>query len=324
MRLDRRAFLLGAAGLPLTGCASALQPMGPPVAEPRLDTGTLVTADGLRLPMRVWRPDGAAPTAAVLALHGFNDYSNGFDTPARVWAARGIATYAYDQRGFGAAPNTGVWPGTETLIADASAAVRLVRREAGGKPLYLLGESMGGAVAILAAGQFQPVAGTILVAPAVWGFETMGFFPRTALRLAYAAVPGMVLHPPRELKIRASDNIEMLRAMGRDPLVIKGARVDALYGLTDLMGAALGHIGRMRTPVLALYGANEEVLPPGPVADAIQAFHRLPGARLAVYPQGFHMLLRDLNAALPITDIASWIADPRAPLPSGAEKTVVA
>ena len=42
--------------------------------------------------------------AVILALHGFNDYSNAFAMPARLWAERGIASYAYDQRGFGGAP----------------------------------------------------------------------------------------------------------------------------------------------------------------------------------------------------------------------------
>ena len=50
--------------------------------------------------------------AVILALHGFNDYSNAFEGPGEVWAGHGIATYAYDQRGFGAAPERGLWPGT--------------------------------------------------------------------------------------------------------------------------------------------------------------------------------------------------------------------
>ncbi len=35
-----------------------------------------------------------------------------------------------------------------------------------------------------------------------------------------------------------SDNIEMLRALGKDPLVIKRTRIDALKGLVDLMSNA--------------------------------------------------------------------------------------
>jgi hypothetical protein len=36
------------------------------------------------------------------------------------------------------------------------------------------------------------------------------------------------------------------------------------------------------------------------------------------------MLLRDLQARVVLDDIAHWIADPRAPLPSGAEAHALA
>src|SRR5258708_2690142 len=41
--------------------------------------------------------------------------------------------------------------------------------------------------------------------------------------------------------------------------------------------------------------------------------------RIAWYTNGYHMLLRDLESAVVIGDIASWIAERRAPLPSGAD-----
>src|SRR5437870_3890280 len=71
-----------------------------------------------------------------------------------------------------------------------------------GRPLYLLGESMGGAVAILAAtGAMQGVAsgpdgmpvaeadGVILSAPAVWGRATMALMPKLALFAAVRLFP---------------------------------------------------------------------------------------------------------------------------------------
>ena len=41
--------------------------------------------------------------------------------------------------------------------------------------------------------------------------------------------------------------------------------------------------------------------------------------RIALYPKGYHMLLRDLEAATVRDDIVAWIADPAAPLPSGGD-----
>jgi hypothetical protein len=41
--------------------------------------------------------------------------------------------------------------------------------------------------------------------------------------------------------------------------------------------------------------------------------------RLALYPDGYHMLTRDLQGETVWRDIDTWLADPKAPLPSGAD-----
>ena len=91
------------------------------------------------------------------------------------FAAAGVAVYAYDQRGFGAAPHPGIWAGAASLAADATEAAKLVRARHPGLPLVMLGESMGGAVLVLAStGPRPPPAdGYILMAPAFWGREDM-------------------------------------------------------------------------------------------------------------------------------------------------------
>lgn len=284
--------------------------MGPPRQAPRLTPEAIIAADGYHLPLRRHLPENGVPTRAVIVgLHGFNDYSNAFEGAGRYFAGRGVALYAYDQRGFGATRDPGVWAGEETLVADANAAVRLIAGAHPGKPVFLLGTSMGGAVVarILIAAQAPPVAGAILVAPAVWGFETMGFFTRTALRLAHAAAPGWTMKPPPELNIRPTDNIALLKAMSADPLVLKGARVDTLYGLTELMGAALDALPRLTVPTLAMYGAHEEVLAPTAVAAATRRLSAVPAVTLKHYPDGWHMLLRDLQGVRVLEDIAAWI-----------------
>lgn len=314
-----------AAALMLSGCSSSLQPMGPALAVPELAGDALIAADGYRLPLRVWLPPAGVPVrAAMVALHGFNDYSNAFDLPGQGFAASGIAVYAYDQRGFGASSNRGIWPGTATLTADLRSAVARVADRHAGLPLYVLGESMGAAVVMAALGSddsLPGVSGAVLVAPAVWGRQVMGFFPRNMLWISNGLVPGFVVHPPDGLNIKASDNIEMLRALGRDPLVIKGARVDALDGLTSLMGTALDAAARLPVPTLALYGEHEQVLPEGPVGRAISALRRGSKTVVALYPEGWHMLLRDLNGAVVVNDVIAWTKNQDHPLVSGADRT---
>jgi alpha-beta hydrolase superfamily lysophospholipase len=300
-----------------------------PKPVPRFTETSFIAADGETLPLRKWLPRGDAVgevKAVILALHGFNDYSNAFDGPGEVWAKHGIATYAYDQRGFGAAPERGFWPGRAALAADVATAAKILRRLYPNLPLYILGESMGGAVAVVAmtgeSGAPVPdVDGAILTAPAVWGRSTMDLVPRVALWVGVRLVPGSTL-TGRGLEIKASDNIAMLRALARDPLVIHATRIDAIYGLVDLMDAALASAARLDSPLLVMYGAKDEIIPKEPIERFIGSLPAEPRGRgrVAWYEGGYHMLLRDLEAAAVIADVASWVLAPAAPLPSGADR----
>jgi len=302
-------------------CAPTLKPPGVDVIEPRLEAEAIVAADDARLPLRRWMPPEGTPIkAVVVALHGMNDYSNAFDGPGKYLSARGIAVYAYDQRGFGQGPWPGYWAGEQAMIDDLSTALRLVGERHPGLPLYALGESMGGAVVMRAMTSAHPpaVTGVILSAPAVWGRDDMNIFEQGALWLTSHVLPWMPL-TGEGLDVKPSDNMDMLRALSRDPLVIKQTRVDAIHGLVDLMGDAQNCADRLTTPALMLYGEHDEIIPPTP---SFRVMSRLDGgdARKALYANGYHMLMRDLQADVVLADIAAWITDPQAPLPSGADK----
>ncbi len=304
-------------------CAPTVLPPGPAVTRPALEDDGFVATDGARLPVRAWMPQNGKPKAVIVALHGFNDYSNFFAEPGAFLASQGLAAYAYDQRGFGAAPNRGLWPGSQAFVNDLKAVTTAVRGRHTGIPLYLLGESMGGAVIMVAMTDADApnVDGVILAAPAVWGRATMPWYQRAALFAASHIMPALTV-TGQGLKIKPSDNIEMLRALGRDPLVIKNTRIDTISGLTDLMDAALESAFTFDTPALILVGEQDEIIPRNPTRLLIQRLPRNGRHRhlLAFYTNGYHMLLRDLQAETVWKDIAAWIADASAPLPSAADK----
>lgn len=314
-------------------CAPMIQAPGQVATAPKLADDYLVTPDGRRLPLRIWKPAAAAPKgkhtaaktappkpwAAVVALHGMNDYSYGFDLPAKAWAKDGIVTYAYDQRGFGATDPKGIWPGVGTMIADLRTAVDLVHERHPGLPVYVVGVSMGGGVALAAMGGPNPpkVDGVVLVAPAVWSRKTMPSLYTITLALAAHTLPQWRL-TGRDIDRRPTDNIALLRQMGRDPLVQKGARVDAIWGVVNLMDRAAAAAPSVTTPVLLLYGAKDKIIPKKPVRAVAAALPRR-FVRVAYYPSGWHLLLRDKQRAVVHRDVVAWIRNRRAALPSGAD-----
>jgi acylglycerol lipase len=305
-----------------------VQQAGQPVlgfGGPKLEPDALVAADGVRLPMQVWRATDASgapvkPWAVIVGLHGMNDYAQGFHLPGEYWAAQGVTTYAYDQRGFGRAPDRGVWGGQSLMEEDLRTAVALVRAHHPDTPVAVVGESMGGAVAICAFASDRPPAADrlILASPAVWGWRDQGPPASVALWLTAHTVPAYRMEAPEWLakKIFASDNMDELRRMGLDDRMIFATRVDAIYGLVRLMQQAQLRIGEVRAPTLFQYGAHDEIIPK---SAAFRAARRL-GAneRSAYYSDGWHLLLRDLHRQLVLDDALGFIRDPRAALPSGA------
>jgi hypothetical protein len=149
----------------------------------------------------------------------------------------------------------------------------------------------------------------------------MNIFERGGLWLAATLTPGMAIsRPPPPIKVRASDNIDALIRLSRDPLTVRSTRMDTLYGLVDLMDAALAAAPYFKAAGLFMYGAHDELVP----KEATLATWRSlpPGPHLpAYYPNGWHLLMRDIGRAEPIGDAIAWIGNPRLTrLPSGAEE----
>ena len=300
----------------LAACAEPrVQELAGVGSQTRLEADALVMEDGVRLPLTVWAAE--APRAVVVAVHGFNGYANDFHLPGPWFAARGVSIYAYDQRGFGRhEAERGLWPGPERLARDLVAAVDLVEARHGQLPVFVLGFSMGGAVALTAATQGLDADGLVLAAPAVWGWQDMNPLYRVALWSAAHAVPSTTA-TGSGLGVQVSDNVEWLRAYSRDPLNIRGTRFDALYGLVDLMQDAQEAAAAARLPALFVYGANDEIIPEDPTERVMRSYGG--DKRAAIYPSGWHMVLQDRQRERVWRDILTWMTDPSAVLPSGQE-----
>jgi acylglycerol lipase len=308
-RHSLRAFvaIIGLAGvLAVSGCAPTTQRLGPLTAMPRIDGMSFVMPDGAVLPFREWG-DPVEPRAIIIALHGFNDYSKSFEMPGEWWATKGFLTIAYDQRGFGSAPRPGIFPAKGVLVEDLETVVALVRAAHPGVPTYLVGESMGSAVAMLAVRGGAPIDGVVLGAPAIWGWSTMNPFYKIVLSVMAHIVPRDHV-TGAGLGVVACDNRDVLIAMGRDPLVIKETRIDAVYALVSLMDRAYKTGPMLTGRTLILYGDHDQVVP----ASAMNSLKKkLPSTvQFDLVANGYHMLFRDLNAETVWRDVEQWIEKP--------------
>ena len=311
--------------LVLSGCAAPFvqTPLLPPERQiaSRMDDTGFVMRDGAVLPYLHWLPDEAEPWAVVVALHGVNDSRAAFRLAGPWWAERGIATYAYDQRGFGDAPGRGLWPGG-LMADDLDQVVALVRTRHPEALIAVAGESMGGAVAITAFASESPPAADrlVLLAPAVWGWSSQPLLYRLSLFAAARTFGDVALEPPAWAadQVLPSDHLMELIRSGRDPDQTLSTRFDVLYGLVDLMEAAGQGLGEVKVPTLFLYGARDDLVPDQAVRQALERAGPMPGLRTAYYEDGYHLLNRDLQAVRVFADVEAWLRDEAAALPSGA------
>jgi len=269
---------------------------------------------GDSLAARVWATP--TPRHIVLGVHGFNDYSKAFDPLAQHLSAElGATVYAYDQRGFGANPEPGVWPGAEMLLADLRHIAERLRQRYPGLPLTVVGESMGGALVWVAAVESPGLVADqiVLKAPAVWGASSMPWYQRFSLQFMNRIAPDMTFtgRGVRSLGITPTDDTEVSRDFGRDPLFIKSTRVSSLAGVTDVMGRAQGLSRLPPQRSLVLYGLRDRIIPPSPVCDWLTHLNTAVPTNEAldfvVYPDGWHLLTRQRQTRDVMQDVQAWM-----------------
>lgn len=302
-----RRLLAGALVL-LAGCAVGGPLPAPPGAPP---PPTIPGADGTPLALSLWPAAGEA-RAVILGVHGFGDYGpSTFAAAAEYWVARGITTYAYDQRGFGRNPSFGRWPGAETLVADLVAVTRAIRARHPCLPLVVVGHSMGGGITLAAAARGLAADAIVLAAPAIWGGPELNPIHRLAAWAAAAVMPERRFSGEGVVRIQASDNIPLLRALARDPHYLSPPSARELMGLVRVTDLAEAAADRVALPALLLLGAKDEIVPNARVR---RVFARLKGPKRVIeYAEGWHLLFRDLQAANVWRDVADWALAAPAP-----------
>jgi alpha-beta hydrolase superfamily lysophospholipase len=135
------------------------------------------------LPLISWLPENQKPKAIILCLHGLGLDNRSFSAFGSDFAQRGFQVIALDVRGFGA------WlaiPGKEkaafkATLADVERIAHTLKKENPDLPLFLLGESMGGGLALQAASLKETLfAGVVSSVPSARQYDRRAFSFATA------------------------------------------------------------------------------------------------------------------------------------------------
>ncbi|HEF4730528.1 alpha/beta hydrolase [Burkholderia multivorans] len=278
--------------------------------------GRLRTADGLELASYRWPADAraAAPRATVALLHGLAEHAGRYAPLAARLNAAGIDLLAIDLRGHGRSPGKRAWVARfDEYLDDADALVAEAARAP--TPLFLMGHSMGGAIAALYAIERAPargrtLAGLVLSSPALAPGRDV---PRWMLALSRVISRVWPTFPAIRIDAALlSRDADVVAANRADPLVHHGP-VPARTGAEILDAMARIERGRdtLRVPVLVYHGTADKLTEP----DGSRTFGARVGSAdrtLTLYEGGFHETMNDIERERVIDALIGWI-DARVP-----------
>jgi len=222
-------------------------------------SGAFAASDGQTIPYRLW--PARNPRALVLLLHGALDYSGAFDELGPQLANHGLSALAIDQRGFGATSTRGSWGGDNQMVRDVIEAILFLRMRYGcSLPLFVLGESMGAAVAVHSAARVPDLdlAGLVLASPGAVSGLWRRIVGSLLTRLFRFCFPngGFRIERVSAWDHSPSAAIRLLS----DPMVLRQIRPATLFGLLKLSLSAIDQAEHVRVPVLTMVGGRDDIL----------------------------------------------------------------
>jgi alpha-beta hydrolase superfamily lysophospholipase len=234
------------------------------------------TADGFELHCRSWMP--AEPRGVIVIVHGLAEHGGRYAETAAFFAARGWAVLAGDLRGHGRSPDPAgrrVHVGRfSDFFHDVDAFLGAARTACPGLPIFLLGHSMGGLIAIsYVLRNSSGLGGAVVSSPALDAHPE--FRPPLLLRLLVGLLsrlaPRMLF--PSDLDTSAlSRDPEVVRAYLDDPLV--SSKVSARF-YSEMMAAmqrVREQADALAIPMLLMQsGADRLVDPDAPARWATSA-----------------------------------------------------
>jgi alpha-beta hydrolase superfamily lysophospholipase len=260
----------------------------------------------LTLHGRAWLPEGTAKGVIALA-HGLGEHSGRYEALAAELTGHGYAVYAVDHRGHGrSGGGRANIDRFAHVVSDFSTFAGRAGKQHPDAPVYLLGHSMGGAIAFATALRLQAALhGLILSAPALAAGDAVGGLRVALARLLSAIAPGT-----GALRI---DPV----AVSRDPAVVHAYESDALvfHGkipartvveLLDAMAGFPAQAPRLSLPTLVLHGTADKLVPLGAAKPIYQVF----GSKdrtLRFYDGLYHEVFNEPERARVIADLVDWL-----------------
>jgi alpha-beta hydrolase superfamily lysophospholipase len=271
------------------------------------DEGYFKNSADLGIYYQAWLPEKEVK-AVLLVVHGYAEHSGRYMNIVNRFVPDNYAVYGLDHPGHGRSGGAracveGFGDYTGTLAEFA----RMVNGWQPGKPVFLVGHSMGGLIGALHLIDRQHgLKGAILSGPGVKvpdNISSVTLFMGKALSLI---MPRLGIIQLEEAAV--SRDADVLSAYRNDPLVYHG-KVTARLG-AEMLKAMLkveAEASRITLPILILQGTGDRLVSP---AGAQMLYDRVSSAdkKLIFYEGFYHEVFNEPGHDRVLADVAQWLA----------------
>jgi alpha-beta hydrolase superfamily lysophospholipase len=243
----------------------------------------------------------------MLIVHGYGEHCLRYDHVARRLNDQGYSVYSYDHRGHGQSPGTlGQVPSFDALIDDMKVMFDLVKAEAGDKPFFVWGHSMGGLITSAFTVRHQPdVAGLVLTSPSVKSDGNVSPFLIAMSGFIATFLPWLPVHEldPNGIS-RVQEEVDMYVA---DPKVYHGkilARTG--NGMMNTIKEVESKLDTITQPFIAMHGTQDSLVHHS-ASELLFEKASSEDKQLKLYDGAYHELFNDTCKEEFFADLFEWL-----------------
>ncbi|AFZ37001.1 alpha/beta hydrolase fold protein [Stanieria cyanosphaera PCC 7437] len=267
--------------------------------------GTFPGANGLNLYCQSWHPQTLAKAVLVI-IPGHGGHSGIFTKMIKYLIERDYIVYSFDLRGNGRSPGQrGYINNWAEFRADLKAFLHLVKTKEPELPLFVIGQSLGGTIALdyVLREPSNQLKGLILIAPALG----LGVNPWKILigKLLSRILPHFSLDTGIDFSASSRDP-EVVAACAQDTLRHSQGTARLATELLKTIDWIYLHVTELQIPLLILHGGADRVT----LSESSRLFFErltLADKEIREYPDSYHELHNDLNYQEVLTDIKDWL-----------------
>lgn len=263
--------------------------------------------DGTELYYQSWQPD--EPAKAVLVItHGLGEHSGRYLNVVNALVPQGYAIYALDHRGYGRSPGQrGHINDWAEYREDLRRFVQMVQEREAGRPLFLLGHSMGGCIALDYAEHYpEGLQGVVASAPAV-GKLDMPTALAVMSKLLSTVWPTLSVSSGLDAAAISRDTA-VVQAYQNDPLVHDKGTPRLATELDKAAQETMARAGTFQPPLLLIHGDADRLVN---VQNTRNFYTAVPhhDKKLIIYEGGYHESHNDLHKDQMLADLTTWLEE---------------